>query len=120
MTDVGNIKISHCIYNGMDILERHTAKYIPICLKLQRTIETEFKKRKYETIEDFVEFTYGIDPDTHIEAIAIVSKKDNFNRKIGTKIVVGRIKRMRGDLKREPYLYNPFVCQLKEVKHEQI
>ena len=49
-----------------------------------------------------LEFTFGLDPINNIETIALVHPKDQFNRKLGCKIVIGRIKRMRGEI-RKPY-----------------
>lgn len=57
-----------------------------------------------------VEFTYGVDEENDIHALAVVHENDNFNRKIGNAIVRGRIKRQRGDLGRSKYIDKPWIC----------
>lgn len=55
---------------------------------------------KYGFIECY--FTLGRDVKNNIEVIAICHPfKDIFNEELGESIVIGRIKRMRGDLKYE-------------------
>lgn len=56
--------------------------------------------RKYEV--KYIPFTVGIDEESGVADVAVVHPKDHFNRKIGNKIVTGRIKRMLGKI-REPY-----------------
>lgn len=64
---------------------------------------------------EIIEFTYGVDEESGISAIAIKHPRDNYNKKIGRKIVEGRIKRMKGEIEgREPYDLNEFFLVYKE------
>ena len=53
----------------------------------------EEKRKKWK--KKIVEYTVGYDRETKIWAIAIVHPRDNFNRKIGARIVKGRITRIK-------------------------
>lgn len=62
-----------------------------------------------------LEFTYGVDEESGISAIAIKHPRDNYNKKIGRAMVEGRIKRMKGEIEgREPYDLNEFFLVYKE------
>ena len=87
---------------------RRGDRYIPMPLKLKRTLSDA-----YDRFGDVVEFTYGHDVDNHIEALAIVHPKDQFSRKIGRTIVVGRIKRMREAHKPYPKPYPSWIYKLE-------
>lgn len=90
--------------------------YILICLKLPiyrnterfiTNIPTKLRKYLWKKLKKFhtqllhqnriFEFTFGIDDETGISAMAVVHPKDQFSRKIGYNIVKGRIMRQIGE-----------------------
>lgn len=91
------IEIEHGFYDGAmgntGIFSRKLGEYIPMAIKLRSYLAEKFIKFKKP-----VEFTYGLDPHTHIECVAVCHPKDQFKRDTGRKIVTGRIMRHRGDL----------------------
>ena len=103
------ISITHGIFNGIEFYKRdgywhdETQVYLPLSVKFRDLILKKFRKfnRKYGI--KGVRFTYAKDLDTDIDAITIChSRFDFYNEKIGENIVIGRIKRMRGEI-RTPY-----------------
>lgn len=100
------IFIDHGIFNPIvepgknNPTNRKGDGFIPLPNKFRSLLMSKFMK-----FGEAIEFTYGICPDEHVAAIAIVHPKDNFCRKIGCKIVRGRINRMlqRGRFTDKPY-----------------
>lgn len=77
-----------------------------------------YDTKKHLIREEIVEFTLGFEEQedsTELSAIAIKHPRDNFNKKIGRKIVEGRIKRMKGEIEgREPYDLEIYYLVYKE------
>ena len=89
-------------YSGF--FHKETQKYIPMCVKLRDHLETKGRKFSSKYDANYVIFTYGIDPAESIETISICHPVfDDFHPELGESIVIGRISRMRGDLKKRFY-----------------
>jgi len=99
---------------------RNTDKRLPLPLKFRHLLYNKAQKWSSWATKPYpiIDFTVACDPDLDIWAIAIVHPKDNFSRKLGVKIVKGRMERLlRGkgyDLKAKnssgrglkyPYIY---------------
>ena len=87
-------------YNRDDFYFNMKIRPVPMPNKFQELLFEKAKKfyEKYD-IRD-IPFTIGKDTEKHIEVIAIChSFFDKFNTKTGEDIVIGRIKKMRGNLK---------------------
>ena len=112
-----NIRITHCVYfswylpkktllrrscnfNRMTIIKKRE-KYIPIPLKFSELLKEKSEKWNQGTIE----FTVAHDLENETWSIAIVHPRDSFNKKIGYKIVTGRLRRMLDKIK--PYKVIP-------------
>ena len=102
------INITQGIY-GTNFYERNgyfhkeTQVYLSLPVRFRTLLSKKMAKFsiKYGIKEIF--FTLGHDFERGIKAIAICySKFDDFSEKMGESIVIGRIKRMRGDI-RIPY-----------------
>jgi hypothetical protein len=83
---------------------------IPMYFQLILNEKVE-KWKKY-----ILEFTIAHDPENGIWAIAIVHPKDNFSRKIGAKIVLGRLERVKSPTK--PYKITPRTIYFEEEIEE--
>ena len=106
------IKISHCVLKDYMITTRRSwdfnnkrfkngYKYFPIPLRFKDILLDKAMKWK----KDFIEFTVAHDLENEICAIAIVHPKDNFCKKVGYKIVTGRLRRTTDEIK--PYVELP-------------
>ena len=105
------IKIWHGIYdifndvifNRVGFFHEETQTILKMNYKLQTYLYNKGMKMGLKYSYKYLEFTLGRDDDNDIEAIAIVHPHhDLFSEIIGEAIVIGRIKRMRGDI-RTPY-----------------
>jgi hypothetical protein len=66
--------------------------------RLEKYIDKKWKKwftRELIHLVNCVPFTLGIDKETGIQALALTHPNDNYNKKVGRKIVKGRIARMK-------------------------
>ncbi|KKN90912.1 hypothetical protein LCGC14_0224960 [marine sediment metagenome] len=106
------IRIWHGVYdiskNYVYCLEgyfnKETQQYLPINNKLRRYLMNKGIKFSLKYNVKFVPFILGRDSDKHIEVISICHTHfDDYDIEIGEDIVVGRIKRMRGDIKEIVY-----------------
>jgi hypothetical protein len=100
-----NIVVRHCIYWTIPdrIMLRRSwnfkynlprkAKYVPLPLKFHVLLLEKCLKWG----QGIIEFTYAHDMENEIWTIAIVHPRDNFNRKIGYRIVIGRLERYKGE-----------------------
>lgn len=121
------VKISHGVVdlNGYWGSGAHTIHYrnSKKPLKIPQRFIDYIKHKTVRWITDKysrcpVEFTIGT--DGVYKAIALVHPKDNFCRKIGRNIVVGRIKRARGDFpRRKPYKDKSWVIKIKPDEQEK-
>ena len=97
------IHINHCVYafNTLTVprsnwnfktknIKDSDWKYVPLPLRFRNLLHD--KQTKWQ--KEIIEFTVGHAPEAGIWALAIVHPKDNFCKKIGRKIVEGRIKRV--------------------------
>lgn len=87
-------------YDKVGFFNDESRRYLPIPNKFRRLLAKKSVKFQKKSIE----FILGRDSNKHIEAIAICHPSlDKWDEKIGEDVVVGRIKRMRGDLKKTIY-----------------
>ncbi len=96
--------VSETAYCLNGYFHKESREYIPICVKLRDYLHGKAWKffERYNILS--IPFTLGRDPDRYIEVIAITHTHfDAFNFEIGEDIVIGRIKRMRGDTKEIVY-----------------
>ncbi len=94
---MANIKIWHGVYGEKGAETR--AKNPKTKERISFLIPSKFDnllKGRLEKHGYMVEFTYGVTVDGKIHALSIVHRPDSFSRKIGRKIVVGRIERLTG------------------------
>jgi len=119
------IYVRQGIYDGEGAYERdgyyhsESRKYLPMPVRFRDLLFAKWVKflAKYN-VHKFP-FTFGRDSDNHIESIAICHTTfDNFKDETGEKIVIGRIKRMRGEI-RTPYDQNETLLD-KDGKHTDI
>lgn len=103
------IIITQGIYNGDTPYKRdgyfheETRIYLPLPLRFRQLLLEKWLKFNEKYGVEEIPFTLGRDAEDNIEAIAICHTTfDKFSEKIGESIVIGRIKRMRGDI-RKPY-----------------
>lgn len=95
------IHIDHGIFDTCGARTRKGDNYIPLPLRIaDYLLEKHFKFNKP------IEFTVGSIPDKHIVVAAVCHPLDQFSRKIGVKIVSGRIKRALGEIQGRAK-YNP-------------
>ena len=88
--------------------------YMSLCNKFSRLLARKGKKFFEKYGFDFIRFTLGIDKEKGIEVITIChSEFDDFDECLGEDIVVGRIERMRGDLKKVIYEKEEFEKKIK-------
>ena len=117
-----SIKIWHGIYdilsdkhyNSVGYWDDETKEYFPMCNKLRNYLGKKGVKfyRKYGI--KLIQFTFGIDPEIDVEVISIYySHFDDYSEQIGEKVVVGRIKRMRGDVKEIIYEKEEYEIKIK-------
>lgn len=117
-----SIKIWHGIYNIFSgkyynksgYWDDETREYFPMCNKLRKYLSKKGVKfyRKYGI--EHIQFTLGIDPEEDIEIISIYhSHFDDYNDQIGENVVIGRIKRMRGDVQKIIYEKEEYEVQIK-------
>lgn len=115
VSEMGKIKIYFGIYEfrcstpfhfeGFNHVE--TREVMPMANKLKHYLLLKGMKfhEKYG-VNQFA-FTLGTDADNHIEVIAITHPvRDKFKPEIGEDVVIGRIKRMRGDVKKDFFKYD--------------
>ena len=116
------IEIEHGIYNIEAVTQYNrigywndeTRSHIYLCNKFKQLLAHKGKKFFEKYGIDFIQFTLGVDEDKGIEVIAIChSEYDNFDECLGENIVVGRIERMRGDLKKVVYEKEEFEKKIK-------
>lgn len=70
---------------------------------------------------EYIPFTLGIDTNTGVKALAVTHPKDNFARKIGRKIVKGRIKKQLTEGYKKEYfdkrwIYDPLLEGVEQEK----
>jgi len=108
------IRLTHGIYDystdktfkRTGYFDEETREYLPVAVKLRRLLFKKADKFFQKYKKRYTYFTHGIDPNKHIEVITICHPIfDVYNYENGEKIVIGRIARMRGDI--------------KDIKHEQ-
>ncbi|MFW9878645.1 MAG: hypothetical protein ACFFG0_36660 [Candidatus Thorarchaeota archaeon] len=83
----------------------HTETREPMIMSLKLKQYLLLKGIKFQSKYDIHQFafTLGVDPENHIEVVAVVHPiHDKFDPEIAEDIVIGRIKRMRGEI-RKPY-----------------
>jgi len=106
------IEIVHGIYDIRDAIQHNrvgywnieTKVYISICDKFEQLLASKGVKFFDKYGIDFIQFTLGIDKRNQIEVISICHPIfDDYDEWLGEDIVVGRIERMRGDLKKVIY-----------------
>ena len=91
------------IFNRVGFFHEETATTLKMSYKLQCLLYNKGMKMLKKYGHQYLEFTLGKSVEGNIEAIAIVHPHyDIFDEMIGEAIVIGRIKRMRGDI-RKPY-----------------
>jgi len=99
---IEGIKLDHGLftygYDNLSCRTRRGDRYIPIPLKFRELLMKRLIKS-----DKHIEFSFGISPSDHIGALAIVRPPDQFSRKIGKSIIVGRIKKMREGGYSKPY-----------------
>jgi len=115
-----NITIWHGIYdtfqrkpfNFAGFFHSESKTYLPMCNKLNSFLLTKgLKFRDRYGVQQF-RFTLGRDSENHIEVISVCHPCFNiYDEEIGEDIVVGRIKRMRGDMKK--IVYEKEECELQ-------
>ena len=81
-----------------------TREYLPMAIKLVSYVSKKANKFYEKYLIRYTPFVLGRDPIRSIETVAVCHLHfDAFNAEVGEKIVVGRIKKMRGDLKKVVY-----------------
>jgi hypothetical protein len=114
---MGNIKITHGIYSN-NFYERdgfyneESRRYLPLPMKFRNLLDKKRAKFSIKYGIEQVRFVVAHDTTTDIKAISICHPAfDNWSDKIGEDIVVGRIKRMNGDVKE-------IIYEMEEIKTE--
>jgi len=111
---INGIKIEQGYYNGLTgAITRKNGHNIPIAVKLAEFLASKYIKyaRQNKTKKVFVlDFTHGIDPENHIEALSVCHPSDQFSRNDGLKRVINRIHQLRVnsenfDWKKYPWIY---------------
>ena len=96
--------VKETAYDRAGFYHDETQTYIPMSNKLEEYLYTKSEKMYMKYDFRYLEFIFGRDTVKSIEVLAIVHPVyDKFDDKVGEDIVVGRIKRMRGDLKKVVY-----------------
>lgn len=119
------LEIKHGIYvSGGYPVYRNTLQIISdVPAKFRQLLEEKWHEHLYYVENPFewngqLEFTFTRDEESNICSIAIVHPKDHFSRKIGNKITTGRIRRMKGDVKK--YIYDTEVVdERKRIKLDE-
>lgn len=91
-----------------------TRRYLPMSVKFRDLLYKKARKfwEKYRI--EKIAFTIARDLINHIDAITILHPWfDIFNPEIGESIVIGRIKRMRGEVKKVIYEYEDYEVDIK-------
>ena len=117
-----NIEIWHGIYdiylkksfNFAGFFHPESRTHLLMCEKLKSFLLTKGLKFKDRYGVQQFRFTLGTDSENHIEVISICHPHFNeYIEEIGENIVVGRIKRMRGDVKEIIYMKEEYELQIK-------
>lgn len=91
-------------YHIEGFFHEESREYMPMSNKLRAYLNTKGLKFNGRLGINYLYFTLARDPMKDIEAIGICHPKyDVFQFEIGENVAVGRIKRMRGDLKKTIY-----------------
>ena len=99
-------------YNRIGYWDDESRTYLSLCVKFRRLLFRKGVKFSKEYGFICIEFTIGICDG--IEVIAICQPAfDDYNEWLGEDIVVGRIKRMRGDLQKIIYEKEEFEKKIK-------
>lgn len=78
--------------------------YLPMSNKLKHYLVVKGRKFLYKYNIKYLRITLGRDADNGVETVAVIHPFfDSFIAEIGEKVVFGRIRRMRGDLKKVVY-----------------
>ena len=110
---INGIKIEQGYYDNSGTMTRRNGHHIPMALKLRVFLANKYVKysRQNKTGKVFVlNFTHGIDPENHIEALSVCHPSDQFSRNDGLKRVINRIHQLRVnsenfDWKKYPWIY---------------
>lgn len=112
----GIYDISKCrAYDYAGFWHKETRREISMCNKLKYYLQKKAEKfsKRYEL--KWFPFTFGVDEYASIEAISVCHPFfDYFNPEVGENIVIGRIKRMRGDIKKYIYEREEYDREIKE------
>ncbi len=101
---------------------KETRQYMPLPNKFKDLLYKKAVKFWDRYQIDKIPFTLGRDTDKGIGVITILHPKfDTFSEVNGESIVIGRIKRMRGDLKKIFYEYEEYKVSIKlyDVKDKE-
>lgn len=107
-------KDGHNIPMSVKLSEYLTEKYIKFVSKIimiTNWTEKDYKVFYEKAIIPFkISFTFGIDPNSHIEALSVCHPSDQFSRNDGLKRVINRIHQLRVnsenfDWKKYPWIY---------------
>ncbi len=95
-------------YHWEGYQNKETKRYLPMPTKFRGYLTKKLVKFMLKYKAKCLRFIYGQDIDLGIEVLSICHPLDDiWNPKIGEDIVVGRMKRMRGDIPgRDPYNLN--------------
>lgn len=119
---MGKIKIWHGVYdiifdsayNLAGFFHDETKEYLPMANKLKMYLLVKGLKFYEKYGLEQLPFTLARDSDEHIETVAVCSLHfDAFEPETGEDIVVGRIRRMRGNVKKIIFDYEKFEKEIK-------
>jgi len=108
-TNLGDLSFPTC---------RNTTKIIPdFPTKFYKLIIEKYDKFFFDLVgkDKPLEFTFAHDEESGISAIAIVHPLNQFSKEIGNKIVIGRIKRMNGEIKKIIYEHDDIIINGKTI-----
>lgn len=101
-------------YHLEGFFHKETQEYMPICNKLKTYLSIKGLKFNGRLGINYLYFTLARDPKREIEVIAVCHPKhDIFQFELGENIVVGRTKRMRGDIKDIFYKKEEYIIKIK-------
>jgi len=87
-------------YKADGFFHNESRVYMALPLKFRDLLIERGNKFLDKYKKGYIQFVYGLDSDKHISAISICHPYfDFFDRKLGEDIVIGRIRRMRGNVK---------------------
>jgi len=112
-----SIEIIHGIYDCYEgesyrlegFWNKESLQLLPLPNRFKQLLAIKGLKFSTKYGVEYIVFVFARDGHNHISAISIChSTFDNFNSQIGEDIVIGRVKRMRGDVKKIIYEIETF------------